>query len=381
MGSSFNLLSLGGNKMGAKLVVHTDKKTHTVSINKDKTIVGSGRYVDVRIPHPTVASNHFQLNRLNDEWRMRVIGCPPHGISVNGQKIDNCRLAPGDLITVGKVRMTFQFGGGEVTVRETQAVDPDFVALRRAYAQTVLGDEQLVGEGNSKRVGKFQNIAISRGALPDSRKATPLLKKGPDHLVETTQKKYKLFGVLCLMGLVIGVVVVGKKLLTGPLNSRQLNSKSEPSDIQYWSPESAQVPANCGYTRACLLEAERAVKRARELIDRRLVSGENLFVALQISHQGLDALSQAGGAEGELHQELKALHSQIEHLLEKSISDKKYGYQRAMRLRDYARADQMADEFKMLFPNREDYGFILAEQWKKRVEHCKRVKGTKHECL
>lgn len=73
----------------------------------DSMLIGRSRECDVRIDDPNVSRKHAELRRDGDEWSVVDLGST-NGIKVNGRRVESARLSPGDEITFGLTRLTFE---------------------------------------------------------------------------------------------------------------------------------------------------------------------------------------------------------------------------------------------------------------------------------
>ncbi len=379
--------------MQARLLIERKEDRHAVCLFEGNTTVGSSAAADVRIAHPSLSPIHFRLVRENRGWLVTDAGWPPYGLEVNGQRVECSCLSPGDTIRVGEISMVFELIGQDGSSAETELIALDFLKSERGL--------QVGSSSSSRRTSE----ASSGPSMGGSGKSLTVSNK-PEEKVEEAQRstmapvvpavtkqgtllqgeKGEHLGVMEGLGLGamgiaamgMGAMGIGASLMPERIEMVAVNV--QPTELRYWAPESIQVPAACADRSACIRKGHQAVERTQQLIDNRLVSGENLFAALQVSSQGLASLRKVGATQSKRYQKLITLRRQVEKLLIRAVEDRKFDYQRALRLGDYDSADKVADGLKMLFPNRQDYGYLLAEKWKKWVEHCRRAVGTADKC-
>jgi len=71
------------------------------------TVIGRSREADVVVDDPNVSRRHAQVRREGDAWVMRDMGST-NGVKVNGRRVEEAVLAPGDELTIGKSRLVFE---------------------------------------------------------------------------------------------------------------------------------------------------------------------------------------------------------------------------------------------------------------------------------
>ena len=86
------------------LLVGEDKRT---VISGDPFVIGRSRECDLVLDDPNVSRRHAELRRENGGWAVHDLGST-NGIKVNGHRSRGARLQPGDEITLGLSRLTFE---------------------------------------------------------------------------------------------------------------------------------------------------------------------------------------------------------------------------------------------------------------------------------
>ena len=86
------------------LLVGDDKRT---VVSGDPFVIGRARECDLVLDDPNVSRRHAELRRENGGWAVRDLGST-NGIKVNGRRSAGGRLQPGDEITLGLSRLTFE---------------------------------------------------------------------------------------------------------------------------------------------------------------------------------------------------------------------------------------------------------------------------------
>jgi len=86
------------------LLVGEDKRT---VISGDPFVIGRSRECDLVLDDPNVSRRHAELRREDGGWAVVDLGST-NGIKLNGKRSRGGRLNPGDEITLGISRLTFE---------------------------------------------------------------------------------------------------------------------------------------------------------------------------------------------------------------------------------------------------------------------------------
>jgi len=86
------------------LLVGEDKRT---VITGAQFVIGRSRECDLVLDDPNVSRRHAELRREDDGWVVQDLGST-NGIKLNGKRSRGGRLNPGDEITLGVSRLTFE---------------------------------------------------------------------------------------------------------------------------------------------------------------------------------------------------------------------------------------------------------------------------------
>jgi pSer/pThr/pTyr-binding forkhead associated (FHA) protein len=84
--------------------VSDDKRT---VITGGSFVIGRSRECDLVLDDPNVSRRHAELRRDDDGWAVQDLGST-NGIKLNGKRSRGGRLNPGDEITLGLSRLTFE---------------------------------------------------------------------------------------------------------------------------------------------------------------------------------------------------------------------------------------------------------------------------------
>jgi hypothetical protein len=72
-----------------------------------RVVVGRSREADIVLADPNVSRRHAELRRDESGWQVVDLGST-NGIKVNGRRVDQAGLTPGDQITIGVTDLTFE---------------------------------------------------------------------------------------------------------------------------------------------------------------------------------------------------------------------------------------------------------------------------------
>jgi pSer/pThr/pTyr-binding forkhead associated (FHA) protein len=76
-------------------------------LSGNRVVVGRSREADVVIQDPNVSRRHAELRREDGAWQIVDLGST-NGIKVNGRRVTNAPLRPGDQVTIGVTDLTFE---------------------------------------------------------------------------------------------------------------------------------------------------------------------------------------------------------------------------------------------------------------------------------
>jgi hypothetical protein len=76
-------------------------------LSGSRVVVGRSREADIVLQDPNVSRRHAELRRDEDGWQIVDLGST-NGIKVNGRRVDNRPLRPGDQVTIGVTDLTFE---------------------------------------------------------------------------------------------------------------------------------------------------------------------------------------------------------------------------------------------------------------------------------
>jgi pSer/pThr/pTyr-binding forkhead associated (FHA) protein len=168
--------------MQAVLVMfRADGERRSFSVTRDMTVIGRREDCDLRIPVGEVSRKHCRLVRDDDSLRVEDLGSS-NGTYVNGQRVQEATLTPGDSVQVGPVVFVLQVDGQTadeeltpITVEElTQEGDVEGIEGLSAEVQdegddlttletldeNEIGDEQMMITDDSDTTGGVHDSGL-----------------------------------------------------------------------------------------------------------------------------------------------------------------------------------------------------------------------------
>jgi len=76
-------------------------------LSGERLVLGRSREADLVVDDPNVSRRHAELRRDGEDWRIVDLGST-NGVKVNGRRVDETRLEPGDGILLGTYEMSFE---------------------------------------------------------------------------------------------------------------------------------------------------------------------------------------------------------------------------------------------------------------------------------
>jgi hypothetical protein len=89
---------------GRALLVGSGKRT---VLSGDRVTLGRSRDCDVVIDDPNVSRKHAELRSRDGAWSVHDLGST-NGVKVNGRRVEQAQLQPGDELSFGLSRLTFE---------------------------------------------------------------------------------------------------------------------------------------------------------------------------------------------------------------------------------------------------------------------------------
>jgi pSer/pThr/pTyr-binding forkhead associated (FHA) protein len=76
-------------------------------LSGERVLIGRSRECDVVLSDPNTSRRHAEVRRDDGGWAVVDLGST-NGIKVNGRRVDQAALEPGDRITLGLTELTFE---------------------------------------------------------------------------------------------------------------------------------------------------------------------------------------------------------------------------------------------------------------------------------
>jgi hypothetical protein len=76
-------------------------------LSGERVLIGRSRECDVVLSDPNTSRRHAEVRRDGEGWTVVDLGST-NGIKVNGRRVDQAALEPGDRITLGLTELTFE---------------------------------------------------------------------------------------------------------------------------------------------------------------------------------------------------------------------------------------------------------------------------------
>jgi hypothetical protein len=103
-GSARKLEPAGRSARGRAMLVGADKRT---VLSGSRMLIGRSRDCDVPVDDPNVSRRHAELRNEDGRWIITDLGST-NGIKVNGRRVEQAALEPGDEVVLGLARLRFE---------------------------------------------------------------------------------------------------------------------------------------------------------------------------------------------------------------------------------------------------------------------------------
>jgi|SRR5687768_12091038 len=145
-------------------------------LDLDVATIGRGEGCDLRIPLGDVSRKHCSLIKSDDSLVIQDIGSS-NGTYVNGKRIQEARLRPGDLIRIGSLRFVVQIDG-----KPSEAELNDYsTSAEQTAPEAPAFESGASGSGSAKAVhdSSGSGAAQASGSHAPPRADPPLRKPRP----------------------------------------------------------------------------------------------------------------------------------------------------------------------------------------------------------
>ena len=115
------------------VMFRADGERRSFSVTRDMTVIGRREDCDLRIPLGEISRKHCRLVKDGDTLRLEDLGSS-NGTYVNGERIQEADIQPGDTIQVGPVAFVVQIDGAPA--------DDELQPVLRESAPVRLEDEE-----------------------------------------------------------------------------------------------------------------------------------------------------------------------------------------------------------------------------------------------
>lgn len=146
------------------IMVKEDGSSKEFKLEREQTVIGRDEGARLRIPLANVSRRHCELHVDEDELRVKDLGSA-NGTFVNGRRVRQSELSPGDLLSVGPVVFVVRISG-----------HPKDIDAKDCYMAGVVGqDDSTEVEDDEVPSGKTGTPAppMSRPSAPPARGKQP----------------------------------------------------------------------------------------------------------------------------------------------------------------------------------------------------------------
>lgn len=145
-----------------------------IQLSKDHLKIGRRESCDICLPYSNVSSRHCELLFVHGYWRVRDLAST-NGTKVNGERVIERRVYPGDEIAIAKHRFRLQY-----TPRAARSADTDVEELHEDIMKFSLLERAGLSSGDPhERRDQRRTDSKPRKPSPDEGTAKEKLN-GPD---------------------------------------------------------------------------------------------------------------------------------------------------------------------------------------------------------
>ncbi len=110
--------------MNVVLVMFKDNDQRDFPLSEDRTIIGRRQDCQLRIPTRDVSRQHCELTVANGALKAKDLGSS-NGTFVNGKRIAEAKLGPGDRLRIGPVTFYVQIDGKPAEIKRDEEKPSD----------------------------------------------------------------------------------------------------------------------------------------------------------------------------------------------------------------------------------------------------------------
>ncbi|MBY0308927.1 MAG: FHA domain-containing protein [Phycisphaerales bacterium] len=136
------------------VMVKADGTSREFAFDRPTVIVGRDEAARLRIPLPSVSRKHCELKIEDDELVVKDLGSA-NGTYVNGARVKERELSPGDLLTVGGVVFVIRIDGY-----------PAQIDAKDCYAAGMVSMDDLGGDDDDFAPPSPRSAAPAKGGKP-----------------------------------------------------------------------------------------------------------------------------------------------------------------------------------------------------------------------
>jgi pSer/pThr/pTyr-binding forkhead associated (FHA) protein len=133
-----------------------------VVVDVSSFTIGRDTGCQLRLCEDGVADRHARIEQRADGYHLRDLNTP-NGVLVNGQRASEHRLASGDELEIGAVRMRFEIVHGVATGTQRRPLDLLQLAAATIVVLVIAGQVALLSSVFSETRSRKMNLDTSRG--------------------------------------------------------------------------------------------------------------------------------------------------------------------------------------------------------------------------
>ncbi|MDQ7012736.1 MAG: FHA domain-containing protein [Planctomycetota bacterium] len=127
--------------------VRSDGKQQAVPLKPGKILIGRHDDCQIRIPAANVSRHHCEVVSGGSGVRIRDLGSS-NGTYVNGHKVDDVELSPGDVIEIGTLLFVVRIDGNPAVI-DPEALSQHVKSAGSAVADAVTAKRPLGNDDSS----------------------------------------------------------------------------------------------------------------------------------------------------------------------------------------------------------------------------------------